>query len=188
MQGLADTVTLADRLRLARQRTGLSVRELGKAVGVSHSVVSIVERGEQRPTAEYLLDVAEPLGLDPLELLRDWGYLKRAEGAGRPDDPLRRLGDALAGGPWPQNVSAAVYALLSYPMDVARRVRAEADREATDRLEAALQLVRDTPALAITTDLPLSSTELMDLFAERLRWAFERAGRPTGDGEPSPPS
>ncbi|MFN8488878.1 MAG: helix-turn-helix transcriptional regulator [Caldilineaceae bacterium] len=48
-----------EKLRLLRQRQGLSQTELGKQLGVQQSYVGKMERGEKLPTAMMLTKIAE---------------------------------------------------------------------------------------------------------------------------------
>lgn len=49
MSGVATSTPFGDYVRGARQRAGLSLRELGKALGVSHVYVREVECGHRPP-------------------------------------------------------------------------------------------------------------------------------------------
>src|SRR5688572_11058751 len=69
---------LAETLREARLRTGLSQRQVAQAIAVSHDSPGRWERGRARPHAENVLALAVLYGLDPAELLRLY-----AGGAGR---------------------------------------------------------------------------------------------------------
>jgi transcriptional regulator with XRE-family HTH domain len=62
---------LGSRLRLARERTGMSLRELARRVGVSASLVSQIERDRVKPSVGTLYSVANELGLLLDELFRD---------------------------------------------------------------------------------------------------------------------
>ena len=58
-------VQLGDDLREARFQAGLSQRELGATIGLSHSAVSRIERGEARDVPyRTLVRVAGQLGMD----------------------------------------------------------------------------------------------------------------------------
>lgn len=56
-------MTTGDRIRAMRRRAGLSMRQLGAAVGVSAMAVSKWERGITSPTSEHLLALAAALGV-----------------------------------------------------------------------------------------------------------------------------
>jgi transcriptional regulator with XRE-family HTH domain len=58
-------VELAELLRTARERKGLSKTGLAKILGVTHSAVSQWETGETAPSRRIAPKVADALGLDP---------------------------------------------------------------------------------------------------------------------------
>lgn len=62
---------LGARLRLARERTGMSLRELARRVGVSPSLVSQIERDHVKPSVGTLYSIASELGLLLDELFRN---------------------------------------------------------------------------------------------------------------------
>ncbi|MDQ6741277.1 MAG: helix-turn-helix transcriptional regulator [Actinomycetota bacterium] len=68
------TTPLAALLRTARQKAGLSVRELEAASGVHRGNISRIERGEDRPSPENLSRLGSALGADVSELLAKAGY------------------------------------------------------------------------------------------------------------------
>lgn len=53
---------IGERIMLARRRLGLSQREFGKRLGVSHASVSYLERGRSKPDLDNLAVIAEALG------------------------------------------------------------------------------------------------------------------------------
>ena len=55
--------TLGERLRSARASAGLGVRELGRRVGVSGSMISQIEKGISRPSISTLYAIANELGV-----------------------------------------------------------------------------------------------------------------------------
>jgi transcriptional regulator with XRE-family HTH domain len=57
-------------LRLARERTAVTVRELARRVGVSPSLVSQVERGLATPSVGTLFAIANELGLEIGDLFK----------------------------------------------------------------------------------------------------------------------
>lgn len=62
--------TLAERVRIARKRAGLSTRELSRRLGFSPGYISQIERGVMRTlTTETGERLAEILGIDPAYLL-----------------------------------------------------------------------------------------------------------------------
>jgi transcriptional regulator with XRE-family HTH domain len=89
---------LGSRLRVARERTGMSLRELARRVGVSASLVSQIEHDHVKPSVGTLYSVSNELGLLLDELFRDGepgpnkAATKRGRGqvpAGTPD-PVQR--------------------------------------------------------------------------------------------------
>ena len=62
---------LGRRLRLARERSSLSLRELARRIGVSASLISQIEHGRVTPSVATLYAMANELGLALDELFRD---------------------------------------------------------------------------------------------------------------------
>ena len=57
--------TFADRLRSARDKSGLSQRQLADAVGCSQTLIALMETGERdRPAADTLFRLAATLGVE----------------------------------------------------------------------------------------------------------------------------
>jgi len=58
------------RLRIARQRAGLSLRELAERMGIpeGYARISILERGGLRASLDWLWLASQALGCDPHEL------------------------------------------------------------------------------------------------------------------------
>lgn len=57
-------------------RRGLSLRELGKRAGISHSFLSLVINGKRgTPSPEQLLKLAPHLDVDYMDLMRKAGYV-----------------------------------------------------------------------------------------------------------------
>ncbi|NLA58389.1 MAG: transcriptional regulator [Firmicutes bacterium] len=87
--------SLGDRLRLARERKGMSLAEAAEAAGISVSYLSDIERGQALPAVETLRLLAEVVGLplsqafhcgtigDKVRMLRERLGLSRAELAER---------------------------------------------------------------------------------------------------------
>src|ERR671936_2464908 len=69
---------LGERLRLARERKGMTVRGLARYVGVSPSLVSQIERGRVMPSVGTLYSISNELGLVVDDLFR--GGESRAKG------------------------------------------------------------------------------------------------------------
>jgi len=62
-----------ERLRYWRLARGMTLRDLAKRSGVNHSAISLMERGKRRPHPGTVLRIAEALGVEPHELLRQPG-------------------------------------------------------------------------------------------------------------------
>ena len=61
--GLSYPIDIGPRLRTARERRGLSLRELAKAVQLSPSLISQIETGKARPSVGSLYALTSALGL-----------------------------------------------------------------------------------------------------------------------------
>ena len=91
---------LGARLRAARERSGATVRGMARAVGVSPSLVSQIERGRVMPSVGTLYAITTELGLAVDDVFKD-----DRESALRPADSLaaaggqRRAGRKAPGGP-----------------------------------------------------------------------------------------
>lgn len=81
---------LGARLRAARLRSQLSLRELARRVGVSPSLVSQIELGGVKPSVGTLYSMANELGLLLDALFRDDGAAAKNHAAARP--PVRLPG------------------------------------------------------------------------------------------------
>ena len=81
--------TFGDRIRIARARTRMTLRQLGIAAGTTASYLSDIENGRRVPSESLVRAVAGILELDPEELLAAAGRL--GEGT---DRYLRRNPDA----------------------------------------------------------------------------------------------
>jgi transcriptional regulator with XRE-family HTH domain len=62
---------MGERLRGARQRKGMTVRELARRVGVSASLISQIERDKVNPSVSTLWSLVTVLGLTMSELFAD---------------------------------------------------------------------------------------------------------------------
>jgi transcriptional regulator with XRE-family HTH domain len=60
---------MGTRLRAAREKTGLSLRSVASAIGVSPSLLSQVETGKTNPSVSTLYDLVTHLGISTDELL-----------------------------------------------------------------------------------------------------------------------
>lgn len=65
---VTEAATLGLRLREAREQSGLGVRELGKRVDVSGSMISQIERGKVMPSVATLYAIVKQLGISMDEL------------------------------------------------------------------------------------------------------------------------
>lgn len=69
--------SFAELLRWYRERTGVSQARLARLVGVDHSYVSRLERGERRPSRDLVVRIADALSLpaaDASALLSSAGF------------------------------------------------------------------------------------------------------------------
>ncbi|MDH2022921.1 helix-turn-helix domain-containing protein [Stenotrophomonas sp. GD03680] len=81
-----------ERLREARERGGLTLRELGELVGINYSQISRYEQGIALPRPGVLVRLAEALAM-PLEHLRDGEEVRIIElVAGDEDVAFARVG------------------------------------------------------------------------------------------------
>ena len=61
-----------EKLRILRQRHGVSLRDLATTLGFqSHAHVARIERGEKTPSAEVILKIAEVFQVSLDQLMRD---------------------------------------------------------------------------------------------------------------------
>ena len=110
---------LGEYLRLRREHLGLSQGALGRASGVSPSMISRLESGKRRATPGLLYLLAEPLQVSYSQLLQRGGHEPAArrwqdqERTTSPSDPMVDIQRALNRGPWPPSVRNAVATLLS---------------------------------------------------------------------------
>lgn len=56
------------RIKIVRQRNGLTQDQLAEHVGLSPKYISGIERGVENPTMDILLRVAKILGVEPYDL------------------------------------------------------------------------------------------------------------------------
>ncbi|MCA3072790.1 MAG: cupin domain-containing protein [Rhodocyclaceae bacterium] len=77
----AMTVALGTRIRDARERAGIGMRELARAVGVSASLLSQIERGNVKPSVDTLWAIVRELSisLDHLFDSREHGAAAHVE-------------------------------------------------------------------------------------------------------------
>jgi transcriptional regulator with XRE-family HTH domain/predicted transcriptional regulator len=115
LQFVNDLATLGQRMRHFRTRAGLTLDQLGAAVGIAPSQLSLMENGKREPRLSLLGSVADHLGIPVAELLEPTAPSERAgleidleraqsspvyaelglpvirAGKGMPDDTLRAL-------------------------------------------------------------------------------------------------
>ena len=138
------------RLREARGQW-LSQRKLAKLAGLAPSTILRLEGGQHAPSVETLTAIAPYLNTTADDLLERAGFR-----AVRPDalsalseahapDPLMLLTQCLERGPWPQNISAAVYALLAAYADDKRTLWERRVNEAFDATLAELAAAPEGP-------------------------------------------
>jgi len=70
VQRLRKDMTLAARIKMARQRANLTLDRLGEAVGTSRHHLIRLEKGEHKPKPDMARRIAEATGV-PIELLQD---------------------------------------------------------------------------------------------------------------------
>lgn len=58
-------------LRERRESLGLSMNEIARRTGLAQQTVSFVERGMRMPTLDTLLRIADAMGLELWEVLRE---------------------------------------------------------------------------------------------------------------------
>jgi transcriptional regulator with XRE-family HTH domain len=99
---------MGERIRAARQRAGLTLRQLAAATGVSASLLSQIENSRARPSVTTLYGLVAALGLSLDELLAPVADPTRPSTAARPLDMDSRLATLDAsGGPVTQHVRHA---------------------------------------------------------------------------------
>lgn len=60
---------MGEKIRQARERAGMTQRELAQALGVDPSAVSLWEGGKNAPTVNNIYKLASILGVEPGSLL-----------------------------------------------------------------------------------------------------------------------
>ncbi len=124
---------LAAELRALRVQRGLTLSRVAREIGVDKGSLSRYELGKDRPPMYVLGRLKERYGLTGLELheLQVWAGHMLPDGSvadtrprpESPTDPLGLVVAALQRGGWPENVCAAVYALLAAPVYERARVQ-----------------------------------------------------------------
>lgn len=60
-----------EKLRTLRNRQGLSLRELGKRLDVSHTFVAQIEKGKKTPNVEMVLKISRIFNISTDVLIKD---------------------------------------------------------------------------------------------------------------------
>jgi len=68
-------MTISDRIRKIRQEQGLTILELSKKIGIPDRTISNYERGERKPSVEYLTLLYEHLNANPEWLISGNGEM-----------------------------------------------------------------------------------------------------------------
>ncbi|WP_425825589.1 helix-turn-helix domain-containing protein [Streptomyces fractus] len=88
---------LGPNIRAAREKQGLSLRELARRIGITASALSQIETGKTRPTAKTAYEVAQQLGLTLAELSTSPSATNDDANTPAPPDPHQRAElDAMA--------------------------------------------------------------------------------------------
>lgn len=77
--GTVEADTLLQTIQQARERAGLSQREVGRRLQFHATVYGKIERGERSVDVVEFVAIARAIGIDPIELLGD--YLVRLQQA-----------------------------------------------------------------------------------------------------------
>jgi transcriptional regulator with XRE-family HTH domain len=147
--------TYARRLREARG-AWLSQRKLATLAHVAPSTIFRLEAGKHLPSVETLEAVAPHLNTTADDLLERAGYRSVRKDAAPssadnlPNDPLGLVVRALQAGPWPEAVSAAVYALLVAVVDDRRSLWEKRFNQAVEELQAD----EPSPSYMVLGDVP----------------------------------
>ena len=65
-------ITLAEILKIAREKKQLLLREVASAINVDTAMISKFEKGERNPTREQIVKLAKSLDINETELLTQW--------------------------------------------------------------------------------------------------------------------
>jgi transcriptional regulator with XRE-family HTH domain len=60
---------IGERIMLARRRAGLSQRDMGAKLGITHAALSDIERAKTRPNLDNLAVIADALGVPLSEIV-----------------------------------------------------------------------------------------------------------------------
>jgi transcriptional regulator with XRE-family HTH domain len=62
---------IGEKLRILRERRGLSVTKLAEMLGVGHGHISRIESGLKRPSSDLILKIADLFEVSTNQLMRD---------------------------------------------------------------------------------------------------------------------
>lgn len=119
-----DPSTVGQRLRIAREASGLTQADVARAIGTSVSAISMIESGKRDPRASTLLRYADVVGLElgPREVPRVMSLEDAARQAREGSRNLRRVGRGES------DPSARLAAKKRRGIDVSAEERAVASR------------------------------------------------------------
>lgn len=78
-RGVDDSAQVGQRLRAAREKLGLSLREVARRLDISASALSQIETGKSRPSVKTLYAIVSELGLSMDELFAEPGRQAETE-------------------------------------------------------------------------------------------------------------
>lgn len=61
--------TIGERIQMVRHNRNMGTAELGRKIGVSHSLLSRYESGQRKVSIDRMLDIAAALHVSPMALL-----------------------------------------------------------------------------------------------------------------------
>ena len=76
---------IGSNIRMVRNAAGISQTELANCVGSDKSAISRYENGTQRPKLETLMRIADALGVDLVDLLKEKATLQLGKVVSTPD-------------------------------------------------------------------------------------------------------
>jgi transcriptional regulator with XRE-family HTH domain len=125
----AEAAKVGNRLRIERERLGISLRELARRVGVSPSLVSQIELDRVNPSVSTLYAIVTELGMTMSDVFGDWRPADRAVQRARTDDGLverpetRRVINLASGVRWerltPHSDREVEFLYVVYPVGAA---------------------------------------------------------------------
>lgn len=68
-----------EKIRLVRERRGMTLKEVGAEANVSESLVSQIERNKVSPSVDTLMAITDALDIDPEYLFRDYKKKRKME-------------------------------------------------------------------------------------------------------------